>query len=139
MWVNDQAITPSFPYLLNMVHDPLLPYFHYFFLMLHYSSCLISVLLSLQNYPSLFVVWFLPYMLLVAHIWLIATLSMEWGYRQIIRCYPNSKIIVTKIHYPYGANFVAWRPLVSLTFSKLSVKYKAPKISPKRYTAKLST
>ena len=29
---NDQAIAPSFPYFLNKVSNPLLPYFHYFFL-----------------------------------------------------------------------------------------------------------
>ena len=32
---NGQAVTQLFPHLLNKVNDPLLPYFHYFFLMLH--------------------------------------------------------------------------------------------------------
>ena len=54
------GITPSFPYLLNKVNDLLLPHFHYFFLMFHYCSCLISVLVPLQNYSSLFVVQLLP-------------------------------------------------------------------------------
>ena len=49
---DDQAITPSFAYLLNKAKDPSLPYFHYFFLMFHYCSCLVSVLVSLQNYSS---------------------------------------------------------------------------------------
>ena len=47
---NDWVDTPLLPYLLNKVNDPLLPYFHYFFLMFYYNSCLISVLVSLQNY-----------------------------------------------------------------------------------------
>ena len=47
---NDWVDTPLFPYFLNKVNDPFLPYFHYFFLMFHYSSCLISVLVSLQDY-----------------------------------------------------------------------------------------
>ena len=49
------AVTPSFPNLVNKVNNPLFPYFHYFLLMFHYCSCLISVLVSLQNYSSLFV------------------------------------------------------------------------------------
>ena len=35
---NDQAVTPSFPYLLNKVNNRLLPYFHYFFIEFHYRS-----------------------------------------------------------------------------------------------------
>ena len=42
-WGIDQAVTPMFLYLLNKVSDPSLHYFHYFFLMFHYCSCLISV------------------------------------------------------------------------------------------------
>ena len=45
---NDRAITPLFPYFLNKVNHPL-PCFHHFFFMFHYHSCLISVLVSLQN------------------------------------------------------------------------------------------
>ena len=53
---NDRTITPSFSYLLNKVNDPSLPYFHYSFPMFHNCFCLILVLVSLQNYSSLFVV-----------------------------------------------------------------------------------
>ena len=56
----DRAVTPLLPYLLNKVNDPLLPYFHCFFLMIYNCSCLISVLVSLKNYSSLFVIWSLP-------------------------------------------------------------------------------
>ena len=59
--VNDQAVTPLFPYHLNKENDSLLPYFHYFFLMFHDRSCLLSVLVSLQNYSSLFVIQSLPF------------------------------------------------------------------------------
>ena len=38
----DRVVTPLLPYLLNKVNDPSLPYFHYFFIMFHYCSCLIS-------------------------------------------------------------------------------------------------
>ena len=47
---NNQAVTPSFPYLLNKVSDPSLPCFHYFSFMFHHCSCLISVLVSRQNF-----------------------------------------------------------------------------------------
>ena len=60
MCSNDLAVTPSFPYRLNKMNDPLLPYFHCFFLMYHYCSCLISILVSLQNYFRLFFVRSLP-------------------------------------------------------------------------------
>ena len=50
---NDRAVTPSFPYLLNKVSNPSLPYFHYYSLMFHYCSCLISVVVFLQNCFSL--------------------------------------------------------------------------------------
>ena len=86
---NDQAITLWFSYLLNKVNDASLPYFHYFFLMFHYCSYLISVLASLQNYSSLFVVRLLPWTLVVSPIRMIVTLSMERVYRRIV---PNSKI-----------------------------------------------
>ena len=61
-------LPPSFPYLLTLSaatillgwcskvkygERPSLPCFYYFFLMFHYCSCLISVLVSLQNYSSL--------------------------------------------------------------------------------------
>ena len=51
--INDWVVTPSFPNLLNKVNDPSLTYFHYFFLMFHYCSCLMSVRMYLQNYSSL--------------------------------------------------------------------------------------
>ena len=57
---NDRAVTILFLYLLNKVNNPSLPYLHYFFLTFFYCSCLISVLVSLQNYSSLFAVRSLP-------------------------------------------------------------------------------
>ena len=50
---NDRAVTLSFSYLLNKVADLSLPYFHYFFRTFYYCSCLISVLVFMQNYSSL--------------------------------------------------------------------------------------
>ena len=77
---NDRTVTPSFSYLLNKVNDPSLPYSHYFFLMFHYCSCLISVIVSLQTTLAL----------VVTPIRTIVTLSMKQGYRRIVRRYPNS-------------------------------------------------
>ena len=57
---NNRALTSLFLYLLNRVNDPSLSQFHYFLLMFHYCSCLISVLVSLQNNSTLFVVRSLP-------------------------------------------------------------------------------
>ena len=60
--VNDWAVTPSFPYFLNKLNNPLLSYFQLrIFLLLfprifHYCSCSISVLVSLENYSNLFVI-----------------------------------------------------------------------------------
>ena len=90
---NDGTVIPSFPYLLNKVSNPSLPCFHYFFPMFDYCTCLKSVLVTLQNYSSFFVVWLLP---LYRHL-----LSFQW----IVCRYPHSKIRVMKIHYPYGTKF----------------------------------
>ena len=73
----DWAVTPLFPEVLNKVNDPFIPYFHYFFHIFHYCSCLISVLVSLQNYSSFFVVWLLPKTLVVTPSWMIAIHSLE--------------------------------------------------------------
>ena len=96
---NDRAVTPLFPYILSS--NPLLPYFHYFFFVFHYCFCLISVLVSLQNYSSLFVVtpvclyprhWLLPLCRrsLLFH-WnegteesLIITVTVKWEWRKPI-------------------------------------------------------
>ena len=53
-------LPPSFPQFLSKVNNPSLPYFHYFFPMFHYCSCLISVLVSLESYSSLFIIRSLP-------------------------------------------------------------------------------
>ena len=58
---------------INPLSHHYLIYFHCFFLMFHYCSCLISVLVS-----------------------------MERGYRRIVHLYPNSKITATKTCYSYG-------------------------------------
>ena len=108
-WGKDQTVKPSFLYLLNKVTDSSLPHFHYFLLMFHYWSCLISVLVSLQNYSSLFV-WPLPLMLAVFPIWTIVILSMDWECRWIIHHYPNSKRRVTKPGYLYGTKFCGLFP-----------------------------
>ena len=99
---NDQAaVTLSITYLLNKVKDPLLPYFHYFFLMFHYCSYLISVLLSLQNYSSLLVVRLLPLY--------GKSLTFQWNEGTdesfVVKAYPNSKIRVKETRYPYGTKF----------------------------------
>ena len=86
---NDRAVTPSFPYPLNKVNDPSLPHFHYVLLMFHYCPCLISVLMSLQNYSSLFVVRSLPFTLVVIPIRTIVSLSMEREHRPTVRRYTN--------------------------------------------------
>ena len=67
--------------------------------MFHYCSCLISVLVSLQNY-------FLQVCRLVATpIRIIITPSMQRGHQQIVRRHHKSKIRVTKTRYPYGTQF----------------------------------
>ena len=74
-----RALCPSFPYLLNKVSDTLFSYFHYFFLMFHNCSSLISVLVSLQNYSICFSV--VPCMLVATPVQTIISLSMEQGYQ----------------------------------------------------------
>ena len=88
------GVAPSFPYLLNMINDSLLPYFYYLLLMFHHCSCLISghaKLLKLNISPCK--------TLVVTPIQVINTPSMKWGYQLIVHCYPNSKIRVTKSCY----------------------------------------
>ena len=95
-----RALRPSFPYLLNKVNDTWFSYFHYFFLMFHNCSSLISVLVSLQNYSICFSV--VPCMLVATPVQTIISLSMEQGYQWIICGCPYSKIRVLKTCYPYG-------------------------------------
>ena len=46
------------------------------------------------------------------------THSMERGYQRIIRCYPNSKIRVTKTHHPYWSKFCGLGGLTQFTVNK---------------------
>ena len=85
------------------MNDPSLLSVHYLFLIFHYCSCLISVLVSLQS------------QLVCCSV--VTTNVRRYlntdnlypfnvrRYRRIVRRYPNGKIRVLKTCYPYGTKF----------------------------------